>query len=305
MISVEGISKSYSPKQPLAVDSLDLEVNDGEILGLVGLNGAGKTTTIRMMSGVTLPSSGKINVDGYDIVRDKVKASGKVGWIPEFPNFEPNAKPVPLMSYFAGFYGLRGKEEDSEIRKRLGAVGLSQDLNKKLRTYSQGMKKRYSMAESLIGDPQNVMFDETLNGLDPEGVQFVRNMIMGLKKDGKAVLLSSHILSEVQNIADRVAVIHHGKLIKLLQKDQLKSLGVNTIHVGVDKVDDKFSSLLSEYGGVRMSGNTAIISHLKVTEKEYSEIPEKIIKSGYKLREFHSTGESLEDYFFSLIGETQ
>lgn len=305
MISIDGVTKSYSAKSPHAVDDFSLQINDGEILGLVGLNGAGKTTTIRMVSGITLPTSGKIMVDGHDVVRDKVRASQGVGWIPEFPNFEPNAKPVPLMKYFAGFYGLKGEKEEEEIRKRLASVGLSEHLDKKLRTYSQGMKKRFSMAESLIGDPQNVLFDETLNGLDPEGVQFVRNMIIDLKKQGRAVLLSSHILSEVENIADRVAVIHHGKLIKLLSKDELKTLGSETIHVVVDNPDGKLQPLLEEYGDVRVTGNTVILSELKITRSEYADISERLMSTGYRLREFHPTGESLEDYFFSLIGESQ
>ena len=305
MISIENVSKSYSSKNPLAVHSLTLDVKDGEILGLVGLNGAGKTTTIRMVSGVTLPTGGKISVDGNDVVSEKVKASSKVGWIPEFPNFEPNAKPIPLMRYFAGFYGLKGNEEQEEIKKRLSSVGLSEHFNKKLRTYSQGMKKRFSMAESLIGDPQNILFDETLNGLDPEGVQFVRNMVVDLKKKGKAVLLSSHILSEVENIADRVAVIHYGKLIKLLTKHELTALGVETIHINVDNPDSKMQAALETFGSVRMTGNTAILSNIKIGKNEYADITDKLIKDGYRVSDFHSAGQSLEDYFFSLIGESK
>lgn len=305
MITIENVSKSFSSKVPLAVDSLDLEIKDGEILGLVGLNGAGKTTTIRMVSGVTLPTSGKITVDGNDVIHNKRKASASVGWIPEFPNFEPNAKPMPLMKYFAGFYDLKGKEAEKVILERLASVGLAEYLGKKLRTYSQGMKKRFSMAESLIGDPQNVMFDETLNGLDPEGVMFVRKLILKLKSEGKAILLSSHILSEVENIADNVAIIHHGKLLKLLSKKQMKTLGADTIHLTIDNPDEKLSSVLEKYGTVNTSGANVVISKLTLQKDEYPEISEKVMKGGYKLRDFRVTGESLEDYFFSLVGETQ
>lgn len=303
MITLENVSKSYSPKMPLAVDDVSLEIGDGEILGLVGLNGAGKTTTIRMASGVTLPTAGHITVDGEDVVRNKLKASSKVGWIPEFPNFEPNARPFPLMRYFAGFYDLKGEEARKVIEERLASVGLANYLTRKLRTYSQGMKKRFSMAESLIGDPQNIMFDETLNGLDPEGVMFVRKMIVKLKDEGKAILLSSHILSEVENIADRVAVIHHGKLIKTLTKAQMQTLGAETIRITVDNPDDKLNTLLETYGSVHTSGPNILVTKLKVSKNEYPDVTENIIKNGYKLREFHVTGESLEGYFFSLVGD--
>lgn len=305
MISIENVSKSFSPKVPLAVNDVNLEIKDGEILGLVGLNGAGKTTTIRMISGVTLPTSGKIIVDGNDVVHDKLKASSKVGWIPEFPNFEPNAKPLPLMKYFAGFYGLKGEEAQKIIMERLASVGLAEYLSKRLRTYSQGMKKRFSIAESLLGNPQNVLFDETLNGLDPEGVVFIRKLILNLKKEGKAILLSSHILSEVENIADSVAIIHHGKLLKVLSKVEMKTLGADTVHLTIDNPDDKLQSLLESYGEVHIAGTNALIGKLKVAKSEYPDVPAQIMKSGYKLRDFHITGESLEDYFFTLVGEPQ
>ncbi len=303
MISIEHVSKSYSSKSPLAVDDVSLEIKDGEILGLVGLNGAGKTTTIRMASGIILPTSGKIVVDGYDIVQEKMKASSRVGWIPEFPNFEPNAKPIPLMKYFAGFYDLGSADVESLIKERLDRVGLSPYLNRKLRTYSQGMKKRFSIAESLIGDPQNIFFDETLNGLDPEGVVFVRKLINGLKSEGKAILLSSHILTEVQNIADKVAIISHGKLIKTLSRDEMKSLGKEAIHITVDNPDEKLAELLEPFGKVSVSTGEITITDLSVARSDYPEIPASLIGKGYRVRNFSSTGVSLEEYFFSLVGD--
>jgi ABC-type multidrug transport system, ATPase component len=227
MITFESTSKVYTKKAPPAVNKLDLEMKDGEILGLVGLNGAGKTTTIRMSSGIILPTSGRILIDGHDIVTEKVKAARNVGWIPELPNFEPNATPLQLMNYYAGFYNLKGKEASERIGTLLEQVGLKDHLRKKLKNYSQGMKKRFSIAESIIGDPQNVLFDETLNGLDPEGVLFVRNLMLNMKKSGKSILLSSHILNEIEDVADRVVIIDHGNLIKIINRKELKNLREN------------------------------------------------------------------------------
>lgn len=303
MISINNVTKSYSPKAPLAVEDLSLEIKDGEILGLVGLNGAGKTTTIRMASGIILPTKGTIEIDGYDIVKDKVKASSFVGWIPEFPNFEPNAKPVPLMRYFAGFYGMKNKDSEQLILELLDKVGLTPYLNRKLRTYSQGMKKRYSMAETLIGDPKNLLFDETLNGLDPEGVMFVRNLMLQLKKEGKAILLSSHILSEVENIADRVAIISHGKLIKLLNRGEMKTLGKESIRITIDNIDSNVAALVSDFGEVSVSGDRIILSNIKVSRDRFSEIPKILVDNGYLISRFESSGVNLEEYFFDLIGE--
>jgi ABC-2 type transport system ATP-binding protein len=302
MIDIESITKIYTPKNPPAVDNLELSMKDGEILGLVGLNGAGKTTTIRMTSGIILPTSGRIMVDGYDIVLDKVKAAANVGWIPELPNFEPNATPLQLMNYFAGFYNLKGKEAEERILSLLDQVGLKEHLHKKLRSYSQGMKKRFSIAESIIGDPQNVMFDETLNGLDPEGVLFVRNLMMSLKKRGKAILLSSHILSEIQDVADRVAIIDHGKLIKTIKRSEMKTLGKTVVHVTVENFNPECKKILEKYGDVETKGNESMIRDLKVPEADIPSIPDDLVKSGYRIMRFDPVGESLEEYFFGLIG---
>ena len=302
-IQIDNVSKSYSVKQPLAVDAVSMDIHDREVLGLVGLNGAGKTTIIRMASGVILPSRGKISIDGFDIVSDKLEASRRVGWVPEFPNFEPNAKPLALMRYFAGFYNLRGKDAELKINESLESVGLGDYLNRKLSSYSQGMKKRFSIAESLIGDPQNILFDETFNGLDPEGVVFVRSLINNLRSKGKGILLSSHILSEVQNIADKVAIIHHGKLLKVLKRSELKSLGKDTVLITVDNPDDNLILKLKEYGEPILQGNEVVIRDLQVSRERYPEVSRELVRAGYLLRNFQVTGENLEEYFFSIVGE--
>ncbi len=285
------------------MDSVSIEIHDREVLGLVGLNGAGKTTIIRMASGVILPSRGNISIDGYDIVSEKLEASRRVGWVPEFPNFEPNAKPLPLMRYFAGFYNILGKDAEKKIRDSLISVGLEDYLDRRLSSYSQGMKKRFSIAESLIGDPQNILFDETFNGLDPEGVVFVRGLINNLRSNGKAILLSSHILSEVQNIADKVAIINHGKLLRILNRIDLKSLGKDMVLISVDNPDNDLIQKLREYGDAAVNGNEVVIRDLRVGKDGYPEISSNLVKAGYRLRNFQVVGESLEEYFFSLVGE--
>lgn len=303
MIKIEHISKSYSPKQPLAVDDLTLDALDGEILGLVGLNGAGKTTTIRIACGIILPTHGSVKIDEYDIVTQKLEASRRIGWVPEFPNFEPNARALPLMKYFAGFYGITGAEADTMIRESLESVGLTGYMNRKLSGYSQGMKKRFSIAESLIGNPQNVLFDETFNGLDPEGVIFVRNLITGLRSKGKAIILSSHILTEVQNIADRVAIISHGKLVKILTKSEMKNLGKETMYISIDNPDDDLAKALKKFGEPALTGNDVVLKDIKIPRDQYPDISRELISNGYRLRSIQIAGESLEEYFISLVGD--
>ena len=123
--------------------------------------------------------------------------------------------------YYGGFYGMKADEATSKGRDLLKEVSLEESINEKLRNYSQGMKKRFSLASAMLNDPQNYFFDETLNGLDPEGIRFMRRLMVDLKARGKAVLLSSHILSELENVADRIAIIHKGKIIELMDRKKI------------------------------------------------------------------------------------
>ena len=305
MIVFEDLTKSYGRKEKPAVDSIDLTVRNGEILGFAGLNGAGKTTTIRAAAGIIMPSSGTILVDEHDILKEKVKASRGIGWVPEFPNFEPDAKPLQLMSYYAGFYNIGGTEARELSLSLLKEVGLTPALNKKLRSYSQGMKKRFSVASALISSPDNFLFDETLNGLDPEGIKYIKNLMIKLKNQNKAVFLSSHILSELQSVADRVAIIHHGKLIKIVEGSELRSLGRNVINIRIDNIDDKVSEILSPYGKVEINGKDVTIMNPTVNGEGTSKINSELSKSGYMVSRINIEGESLENYFFSLVGENE
>ncbi len=218
MIEIRDLTKIYSRNSRPAVNAMSFTVNNGEIMGFAGLNGAGKTTTIRIATGIIYPTSGTVLIDGNDIVRDKVNASRLSGWVPEFPNFEPNARPLTLMRYYGGFYGMKAADATRRGRELLEAVSLEESMNEKLRNYSQGMKKRFSLAAAMLNDPQNYFFDETLNGLDPEGIRFMRKLMVELRGKGKAVLLSSHILNELETVADRIAIIHKGKLMQIMDR---------------------------------------------------------------------------------------
>jgi ABC-2 type transport system ATP-binding protein len=300
MIQVHALTKQYSKSQPLALDSATFDVNDGQIVGFVGLNGAGKTTAIRLAVGITLPTSGSVSVDGHDIVEEKVEASKRLGWVPELPNFEANAKAVSLLQYFAGFYGIPATEAKSKSMELLGLVGLQGAEKRKLRAYSQGMKKRFSLASSMISDPQNFLFDEVLNGLDPEGIRFFRQLMLDFKAKGKAVLLSSHILMEVESIADLVVIIHKGKIIKRITRNELSNLGSPGIKLRVGGFDERAKNLLKSYGEVRVEGDSILLSG---TSADPADINASLVKLGYRVGEVSPQREGLEDYFLDLIKE--
>ncbi len=304
MIRISGLTKQYNKRQTPAVNDLNLDINNGEIVGFAGLNGAGKTTTIRIVGGIMFPTKGSVLINDHNIVKEKIEASKHIGWVPELPNFEPNAKPIQLIKYYAGFYGISSKDAENMAEKLLKKFNIWDARNKKLKYYSQGMKKRFSIVTSLIGDPDNFLFDETLNGLDPEGVKSMRDFMLSLKKDNKAVFLSSHILSELENVADRIAIIKNGKLIKIIDRSDLGNMVTNKIKIKIENPDDNVINTLNKFGKVEANGNVFIINDTEINGNETYKINELLVKSGYNVLNITSE-ENLEDYFLGLMGDNQ
>ncbi len=299
MLKFEGLTKVFSRKQGPAIDSVSFEVANGEIVGFVGLNGAGKTTTIRIGAGVSLPTSGTASIDGHDVVDDKVEASKRVGWVPEIPNFEPNASAISLMEYFAGFYGIPASESRTRSLRLLKSVGLSGAETRKLSMYSQGMKKRFSLAASQLSDPRNYLFDEVLNGLDPEGIHYFRQLMVELKAKGAAVLLSSHVLVEVESIADRVVFVHKGKIINSISRSDLSGKGGTVVKIVIRNIDSKAMAYLKEFGDAKTVGDAVLLT----TQADTALLNSNLVKLGYEVSEFAVQREGLEEYFLRLIGE--
>ena len=303
MFEIKAATKVFSAKQGPAISAVSFDVRNGEIVGFVGLNGAGKTTTIRIAVGVSLPTSGTVVIDGHDITREKPEASKSIGWVPELPNFEPNAKAWSMMRYLAGFYNIDREEARRKSKDLLASVGLSGFENRKIRTYSQGMKKRFSLAVSLLSDPQNFLFDEVLNGLDPEGIHFFRELMRGQKRMNKAILLSSHILTEIENVADRIVFIHRGRVIKIVTRDELAAYEgeKGVLRIILQNITDDAVSYLKSLGGTALvQGNEVILSDFR---GDSSQVNSELVKKGIPVREIKFEKTGLEQYFFDLIGK--
>lgn len=298
MIEISNVSKSFGRIK--ALENVSFKVNNGELVGYVGLNGAGKTTTIRIIIGVLLPDSGDVYIDGYSVLKEKRKASMRIGWVPEIPIFEPDVKALDYFVYLAGYYKISPSEARRLGKELFERVGLSGTENRKLKEYSQGMKKRFALAVSLINDPPNFVFDEVLNGLDPEGIKFFRELAKNFKKQGKAVLFSSHILSEVEALADRVVFIHKGRIINILTMQEIKSMAEKKLIVKLDKPLEKIPEEINSYGVPIVEDNTLVIRKFK---GDQSTVVELLLRQGYKIMEVKLEEISLEEVFFKLIGE--
>ncbi|ADM27326.1 ABC transporter related [Ignisphaera aggregans DSM 17230] len=297
MIEVNGVTKFFGDFK--ALDNISFDVRNGEVVGYVGLNGAGKTTTIRIAVGVLNPDSGDVLINGHSIVREKRIASRYIGWVPEIPIFEPDARALDYFVYLAGYYGISPSDARSLGRKLLEEVGLGDAINKKLKEYSQGMRKRFALAVSMISNPDNYAFDEVLNGLDPQGIAYFRDLTLKLRRNRCAVLFSSHILSEVEAIADRVVFIHRGRIVAVETMDEIKAMANPGLYIKLDRIDGKVRDLLSPYGETRIERGYIVIVN---PPQDPSEILSILIKNGYKVLEYRQ-GHSLEDVFFRIIGE--
>ena len=299
LLLIEDLTKRFPGQARPAVDGVDLEVRDGEILGLVGLNGAGKTTTIRVGVGVSLPSGGRVLIDGQDIVREKRLASARVGWVPEGFPYELNARALPLLTYLAGFHGLHGSKARERGHELLVRVGLPHVERARLRTLSLGMKKRFALASAMVGEPPNILLDEILNGLDPQGMAFARKWLLDERRAGRAILLSSHLLTELQAVADRIAFLHGGRVIQIIDHAELATQGKHVLRLSVENLDAAALEYLASVGEPRVEGSSVVLSAPRVTT---AELNAELNRRGYRVSELRAESESLEAYFLRLIG---
>jgi len=204
----------------LAVEGLEMEVKPGEVFGLLGPNGSGKSTAMKMILGLLRPTSGEANVCGYRA--GTMAARRQIGFLPEnpyFPNFLSGAE---LIRYYGKLSGMGGASLERRIRELLDLVRLGGEAgHRRLRTYSKGMLQRAGLAGALVGDPEILMLDEPTAGVDPAGSREIRDLILELKQRGKTVLFSSHLLEQVEDVADRVIILHRGQKLREGRLDEL------------------------------------------------------------------------------------
>lgn len=299
MIEISNVSKAFGSVK--ALDNVSFSVGNGEIVGYVGPNGAGKTTTIKICVGVLNSDTGDVKINGYSVSREKKIASKYVGWVPELPIFEPDEKALNYFIYLAGYYGISSSEARMLGKRMLEELGLGNALNMKLKNFSLGMKKRFALAISMINNPDNFIFDEVLNGLDPIGIAFFRDLTKRFKKENKAVLFSSHILKEVEDIADKVVFINKGRIIKTMNMEEIRMSTNPVIVIKLKSVDNKAIEIAKTISNnVNIENNIIRIYNPKI---DTSEILNIFIKNNYKVEEIKKEEPSLEEIFFKIIGE--
>jgi ABC-2 type transport system ATP-binding protein len=220
MIRLVELSKRYGDF--LAVDRLSLEVKAGELFGFLGPNGAGKTTTIKMMAGLLRPSSGRIELAGHDLAREPERAKAALGFIPDRPFLYEKLSASEFLRFVAGLYGIDGLEVGRRIDELLELVELASWKRELIESFSHGMKQRLVMAASFIHDPQVLVVDEPMVGLDPKGARLIKRVFRERCRKGSTIFMSTHTLEVAQEMCDRIGIIFAGRLVALGSMDELQ-----------------------------------------------------------------------------------
>ncbi|GAB1689688.1 ABC transporter ATP-binding protein [Krasilnikovia sp. M28-CT-15] len=294
MIEATNLTKRYGDKT--AVNGLTFTVRPGHVTGFLGPNGAGKSTTLRMILGLNTPTSGSVTVDGRD-VRDLPRGLRHVGALLDAGDVHGGRTAAAHLSALARSNRITQRRVDEVI----DLVGLSSAAGRRIGTFSLGMRQRLGIATALLGDPPVLLFDEPLNGLDPEGVRWVRNLFHQLAADGRTVFVSSHLMSEMENTADQLVVIGRGELIAAESLAEFAARGtrpgvrVRTPHV------DRFVAILGEAGA---QADRDGIELLEVTGLTRNRIGELAFEHGVMLRELSTRNASLEAAFMELTADS-
>lgn len=231
MVSIQHLTKQYG--QQLAIDDLNFEVKEGEILGFLGPNGAGKSTTMKLITGFISPTQGTVVLDGYDVQTHPLEVRRRVGYLPEHNPLYLDMYVHEFLAFAGRIYGLRGANLRSRIAAVIERTGLGIEQHKKIGMLSKGYRQRVGLCQALIHDPEVLILDEPTSGLDPNQVLDIRGLIQEVGRN-KTVIFSSHILSEVEAVAGRILIINRGKLIADAPKAQIRDIAGNSSRVRVE-----------------------------------------------------------------------
>jgi len=241
IIEAEGLTKNYGTQ--IAVNSLALQIREGEVFGFLGPNGAGKTTTLLMFLGLTEPTSGKVRIVGFDPTREPLRVKEKVGYLPENVGFYEDMDARQNLRFIARLNHIPDRISTKKIDELLDLVGLLEEVKKKVGTYSKGMRQRLGIAEVLIKEPKLIFLDEPTIGLDPDGTNRMLDLIHSLSREKNiTIFLSSHLLDQVQRICDRVGIMIKGNLVAIgpIQELAKKKLGVDKEHYTLEEIYMKY-----------------------------------------------------------------
>ena len=300
IIRVNHLSKQF--KDITAVDDLSFTVEEGDVYGFLGQNGAGKSTTIRMLLTLVKPSNGSINMFGKDLYSNRKEILEQVGAVIEKPDLYKYLSAFDNLAIFARLSGIKPDRE--VLMKQLEMVGLAERAKSKVKTFSQGMKQRLGIAVALVHNPRLIILDEPTNGLDPQGIADMRNLIIHLSKElGKTVLVSSHLLSEIELVANRIIIIDKGK--KIVEGTAAELLDPSKTIVQIETLDNvaaKYKLSATRWAAVLLASKDLL--RLQMNKADIPSLTNELVNLGIPVLSIQPR-HSLEDYFLSLTTQHQ
>lgn len=312
-IEAEGLRKTFGAT--VAVSDVSFRVARGEVVGFLGPNGAGKSTTIRMLTGVFPPTSGRAAIGGHDIVRETVAARRKLGYLPERTPLYGDMPVARYLAFIADMKGIPARETSSAIHRAMGAAGIEHVSHRLVGNLSKGYRQRVGIAQALLGDPNVLILDEPTSGLDPEQVSEIRALIRGLGDDRRTVILSSHILSEVEQICSRVIILAGGRILAVDEPRRLEERlrphrayavrcagPLEGLLEALRQIPHVVSAVVDD-GLPASDGTRAITVRVEHGFDVRHEIAQVIVERGCGLVELGPIVMTLEEIFLRLVGE--
>lgn len=297
VLNINNLTKQYGSKK--VVNDVTFSVFAGQILGFVGPNGAGKSTTIRMITGLTPITDGEVRICGYSVKNNFQNAIENVGAIIEMPQFYPYLSGIKNLKLYASFYGKQAANRINEIVK---LVGLENRINDKVSKYSLGMKQRLGIAQALLNKPKLLILDEPTNGLDPNGIVEMRNILKTLaEKENIAIIISSHNLAELEHICDVITLINNGRIIKFKTMNEIQEMLNNKqrIQLACNYPNYAATTIKERYNiDCKVIGNSIIVP---VQERNIGTIISYLHHKKVKVFSIKKIHKSLEELYFELL----
>jgi ABC-2 type transport system ATP-binding protein len=301
VLRTHGLRKTY--RNVTALQSLDLEVHRGEVFGFLGPNGAGKTTFTKCVTGFVRPDAGHVEVMGIDALAHPTRAAHHIGLVPDQYDFYSNLTGRQHLDFYGRLLGMAAPDRRARIDEVLALVRMEERADSRTKSYSHGMKQRICIAQAILHQPDLVFFDEPTNGLDPKGAYELREMIKGLAKDGTTVFLNSHLLSEVQETCERVAIVQKGKVVTTGRVDELRR---RASHASVEvRLVRPTPALRNNVAKVMPMANVTLTGDIlaaSVGEAQVPDLVNAIVAAGGRIVSVSSALASLEDVFLEVTG---
>src|SRR2546426_694354 len=306
-VHLEGIGKEYG--HFTALKSLELTVPEGTSLGFLGPNGAGKSTTIKIMTNLIRPSRGRASLFGIDVRREPTRALARIGAVIETPEFYGYLSPFDTLAYAGRLRGMSPKEIRNRSEVILKQVKLTEWADRRIQEFSKGMKQRLAIAQALLHEPDLLILDEPTSGLDPRGMAEIRDLIKSLKGRGRTIFMSSHLLGEVQEVCDEVALLNHGELlVKGSVRDLSRGSGAATFQATfLSPPSEEDLAVLGSVQGVqrlKRAGDGSVDFQITGGEETQAEILAAMVRRGLRVTTYRPLGSPLEQLYLDRIQES-